>query len=173
MLFLLFASAAFAQDEAAAARAAAGCGPSKVEFNLKTDKKRHPIGQPEPGKALVYVLQEEKLDPGTLKIGSFTTRAGVDSTWTGANHGNSYFYFSVEPGEHNLCVSDQATLTIGPFKRNAAVSFAAEASQSYFFRAIVESRSGRQPGIYVEPIDPAEGKLLIAASSLSTFQQKK
>jgi hypothetical protein len=37
------------EDQAAAARAAAGCGPSNVEFDLKTDTKQHPVSQPEPG----------------------------------------------------------------------------------------------------------------------------
>ncbi|MFY9531896.1 MAG: hypothetical protein WAR24_23580 [Candidatus Acidiferrales bacterium] len=38
LLLLLLASPVFAQDQAAVARAAAGCGPDQVEFDVKTDK---------------------------------------------------------------------------------------------------------------------------------------
>jgi hypothetical protein len=172
MLTLFFASAAFAQDEAAAARAAAGCGPKEVEFDVKTDKKQHPMAQPEPGKALVYVFEEEIADADKMKIGSVTTRVGLDGSWVGANHGKSYFYFSVDPGEHNLCAAWQSVM--GIFSKLAgAANFIAEPEQSYYFVASVEERTDRQKAVYVEPLDPAQAKLLIASSSLSMSRPKK
>ena len=42
-----------AQDDAAA-RTAAGCGPSGEMFNVQKTDLKHPVGQTEQGKALVY-----------------------------------------------------------------------------------------------------------------------
>jgi len=53
LVALLFASPALAQDSAANALAAAGCGANEVHFDVKTDKKEHPTAQPDAGKALV------------------------------------------------------------------------------------------------------------------------
>lgn len=93
----VFASPLFAQDDAAAARAAAGCGPDSIKFEVKTDKNQHPAPQAEPTKALVYVFQDVHQDNG-LNIGTATTRLGLDGAWVGAIHGKSYFFFSAEPG---------------------------------------------------------------------------
>jgi hypothetical protein len=56
LVVLLFASPALAQDSAANALAAAGCGANEVHFDVKTNKKQHPTAQPDAGKALVYVI---------------------------------------------------------------------------------------------------------------------
>jgi hypothetical protein len=175
-LFALFLLAvltvpAFAQDQAAAARAAAGCGPAKVEFDVKTDKSQHSEATPEAGKALVYVFEEERQDPG-LVIGAVTTRIGLDGQWVGANHGKSHFYFSVNPGEHNLCASWQSSLGIRS-KLASAASLTAEAGKVYYFRAKVEERKEERSALKMELIDPAEGKLLLADSSLSDSHPKK
>jgi hypothetical protein len=69
-LFLVIAVPSFAQDQATAARTAAGCGADNVQFDVKTDKKQHPQGQVAVGKALVYVFEAERSDAGTLKIGA-------------------------------------------------------------------------------------------------------
>jgi hypothetical protein len=62
LVVLLFAGPAWGQEQAADALAMAGCGPDKVKFEVKKDKKQHPTGQVEPGKALVYVFGEETRD---------------------------------------------------------------------------------------------------------------
>ena len=100
----VFASPLFAQDDAAAARAAAGCGPDQIKFEVKTDKNQHPAPKAEPTKALVYVFQDVKQD-NTLTIGTATTRVGLDGAWIGAIHGKSYFFFSAEPGNHRVCAA--------------------------------------------------------------------
>jgi len=61
-----------------------GCGPAKVEFEVKTDKNQHPTGQVEPGKALVYVFDDERRDPRVKYIGGPTVQVAVDETWMGA-----------------------------------------------------------------------------------------
>jgi hypothetical protein len=172
LIVLLLASPALAQEEAAAARAAAGCGPNEVQFDVKTDKRQHPASQPEAGKALVYVFQDEKRDPEVSYIGSPTTRLGLDGTWIGANHGKSYFFFSVDPGDHHLCANWQSGLNT-LYKQGSAASFSAVAWKVYYFRVTVEQRIKREPALYLEPVDPAEGQLLIASSSFSTSHPKK
>src|SRR4029077_7511834 len=97
---LLFASPLFAQNSPTDARIAAGCGPDNVQFDVKVDKNQHPTPQPEAGKAIVYVFEKEISDALAFKIGAVTTRVGLDGAWVGANHGESYFTFPVDPGDH-------------------------------------------------------------------------
>jgi hypothetical protein len=159
-----------AQDAAALARAA-GCGPSEVEFNVKTDKNQRPTPQPEAGKAMVYVFDTIKLDPG-LVIGTVTLRIGLDGSWMGANHGDSYFYFAVDPGDHRVCAQWQSSLD-SRSKLASAASLTAEAGQVYYFRAIADARSHDRGAVRLEPVDPAEALLLTASSAYSTSHPKK
>jgi hypothetical protein len=170
-LLTMLAVPVFAQDQATAARTAAGCGADNVQFDVKTDKSRHPQGQVPPGKALVYVFEVERTDAQAFKIGAVTMRIGLDGQWVGANHGNTYFYFPVDPGDHNLCANWQSSL--GRFSKLAsAVSLTAETGQVYYFLTKVDERSHDNPAVWMEAVDPAEAKLLIASASLSNFHPK-
>ena len=173
LVVLLFASPVLAQDQAVTARAAAGCGPNEVKFDVKTDKKQHPIGQPESGKALVYVFADENADPSGIRIGGLTTRIGLDGAWVGANKGKSYFFFSVDPGGHRLCTNWQLGVSGRP-QLSSTASLTVEAGKIYCFRTshyFIEGQ--RQPGMKLEPLDATEAQLLIAFCSLSTFHEKK
>jgi hypothetical protein len=169
---LLFAFSAFAQDQAAVARAAAGCGPSEVKFSVKTDKDQHPMAQPEAGKATIYVFGGEAVDLHGLVIGkeSVTTRWGVDGVWVGAGYRNSYLFFTVNPGDHHLCAGRQASS-----KPSAALSFTAEAGKTYYFRTRTRHSNGSYPAgeTELEPVDPAAAQLLIADSPSTVFQRKE
>jgi hypothetical protein len=170
--FAFFTWPVFAQDQAASARAAAGCGPDRVQFDVKTDKKQHSEARPEAGKALVYVFEEERQDPGSLPIFAATTRIGLDGQWVGANHGKSYFYFSIDPGEHNLCANWQSSLRLFS-KLASAASLTAQTGKVYYFETTIEERNRNKPAVKIEAIDPAEGKLLLASASLSNSRPKK
>jgi hypothetical protein len=154
---LLFAAPLFAQmpaqDQAEIALTAAGCGPSQVLFNVTVDKNQHPLAQPQAGKALVYIINRVYL---TMKI-------GLDGSWVGANSGLSYFSFSVDPGDHHLCMSEQ-----GDHKQGSAANFTAAAGQVYYFRSSLEEGAGWK----LKVIDPANGLFLIASSGLSTSHPK-
>jgi hypothetical protein len=126
---------------------------------------------PEAGKPLIYVFEEEKTDVG-FKIGAVTTRVGLDGAWAGANHGQSYFYFPVDPGDHRLCTAWQSSLQ-RLSKLGAATSFTAEAGKVYYFRVEVEERKDRQPNLQLAPVDVAEGQLMVASSALSNSHAKK
>jgi hypothetical protein len=151
---------------------ASGLTAINLTVGVKTDKSRHPQGQAPPGKALVYVFEVERTDAQALKTGAVTIRIGLDGQWVGANHGNTYFYFPVDPGDHNLCANWQSTF--GRFsKLAAAVSLTAETGQVYYFLTKVDERSHDNPAVWMEAVDPAEAKLLIASASLSDFHPKK
>jgi hypothetical protein len=167
------AQTVFAQDQAAKARLAAGCGPNELKFDVKTEKKRHPMGQLESGKALVYVFADEDGDNNnSFKIGGLTTRVGLDGSWVGANDYKSYFFFPAEPGEHRLCTSWQSVLK-GRTEKSSAASFTAEAGKVYYFRTRTPTNPQPKSLVRLVPVDPAEAQLLIAASAYSTFHLKK
>jgi hypothetical protein len=172
LLFLLLTLPLIAQDQAAAARAAAGCGPDKVEFDVKTDKRQHSEAQPEADKALVYVFENERRDPDALPVLNVTTRIGLDGQWVGANHGTSYFFFSTNPGDHNLCASWQSSVRMYS-KLASAATLTAEAGKVYYFQTTVDERNHREPSVRIDPVDPAEAKILLAGSSLSVSHPKK
>ena len=98
-LFVVVSVFAFAQDQSAIEAAEAACGQNKVEFRVTTDSS-HPVPQPDAGKAMVYVVEVQNLDAWRAQ----TTRVGMDGAWLGANRGNTYLFFSVDPGEHHFCV---------------------------------------------------------------------
>ena len=172
LVVLLLASPVFAQTDVAAARAAAGCGPAEVNFDVKTDKRQHPAPKPEQGKALVYVFLDVKQQASAINIGSVTTRVGLDGAWIGANHGRSYLFFPVDPGDHRVCAAWQSTWERYS-KLASAADLTAEAGKVYYLRVSVDERQEHQPAVKMEHIDPAEAQILIANSSLSTSHPKK
>jgi hypothetical protein len=151
-----------AQDEAA--RTAAGCGPNEIQFEVKTDKKHHPKGEVTSGKALVYLFDNRS----GVGIGWPPARVGVDGTWVGANFKASYFFFSVVPGEHNLCSSAKEPFERMTNKSLMVTTFIAEAGQTYYFSIQYYPDSGWN----LEEISPAEGQLKIGKLPFSTFTQK-
>jgi len=172
-LVLLVASPAFGQNQAADLLTAAGCGPAKIQFDVKTDKKQHPVAQPESGKALVYVIEEEKSDPGYTQIGHMTTRVGLDGNWVGANHEESYMSFAVEPGDHRVC-TDVQSMFVSAEKLSGATDLTAEAGKTYYYRVEVTSGDQKEePQLWLKAVDEAEGLVLISKSALSTSKMKK
>jgi len=174
LMFLFLASSVLAQNQPAATTPSTSCGPSQVKFDVKLDNTQHSVGQPEPGKALIYVIGVFQRPPGELGIP--TIRVGLNGEWVGANHGSSYLSFSVDPGEHHLCTNWQSV-----FKRlsdqHSLTNFTAEAGKTYFFRVQVHVESeGKESQIWyidLQPVNPDEGKYLIASSPMSVSQPKR
>jgi len=166
----VLAHVVFAQDDAAKARMNAGCGPDQVKFDVKTDKKHHPAGQAEAGKAVVYVFGDTDVDNGS-NIGTLTTRIGIDGAWVGANKFKSYFFFPASPGEHRVCTNVQQLSKSREW--SAATTFSAEPGKVYYFRTKTPDHPNSGGLVKLVPVDPAEAQLLIAASAYSTFQLKK
>jgi hypothetical protein len=178
-LALLLAAPAFGQA-AADPRTAAGCGPAKTEFDVKTDKNQHSVTPPESGRALVYVI-EDVTNPHAMTFGVVTTRVGLDGNWVGANHGQSYMSFAAEPGQHRVCADWQSSLK-GLQKLSGATDLTVEAGKTYYYRSEVTipwSGHGDQLGneqtgqVRLKPVDDSEGLLLISKSASSTWAAKK
>ena len=174
LMFLFLASSALAQSQPASTPPSTSCGPSQVKFDVKLDNTQHSLGQPEPGKALIYVIEVFQRPPGELGIP--TIRVGLNGAWVGANHGSSYLSFSVDPGEHHLCTNWQSV-----FKRlsdqHSLTSFTAQAGKTYFFRVQVYEESAGGKGqfwtIDLQPVDTDEGNYLLASAPLSLSKPKK
>jgi hypothetical protein len=164
LVTLLFVATAFAQVPPAPSTAA--CGPENVSFKVKLDESQHTLAQPDPGRARVYFFH----DAGTgVTLGYPTVKLAMDGAWLGANHGNSYFSVSVEPGEHHVCVTLQSSLVA---QRVELAHFTAEAEKIYYYRTrLVMSRSVEL--LELDPIDSDQGKYLIASFSLSVSNPKK
>lgn len=174
-LAVLFGAPLLTQAQASNDHTGGGCGPSKAGFDVKTDSKQRPLpAKPDDGKALVYVLQTAWEQPGIV-IGSQKpiTRVGVDGAWVGANHGDSYFFFSVDPGQHSVCTDWQSSF----YERSglaSAVDLNAQAGAIYYFRVKVRDAIQGRPGeVKIEPVDRSEWNLLFGSSSFATSHLKK
>jgi hypothetical protein len=154
LVIIFFAASAFAQRESAAAKAA--CGPDDTDFEIKLDKYKHALTQPEPGKARVYFIQ----DLGRIScIGTcLKTKIGLDGKWAGAIRHNSYFSISVEPGEHHVCADPGHVI--------ALAHFTAEAGKVYYFRTRYFG-SNTQNLFDFAAINSDQGEHLIASYPLS------
>jgi hypothetical protein len=177
---VILTTAAWAQDNSAALRESAGCGPNDIKFAVKRDSHLHPTGTPDPGKALVYVFGDSELDNAAIHIGGLVTRVGVDGTWAGAYEHKSYAYFTVAPGEHRLCTSQQSSLK-SRTDNASAITFMAEEGKIYYFRtqpsptAVADSAVSRVPNGQVDlaAVDPAQAQLMIPKWAYSTSQARK
>lgn len=167
LLFVfLFATPAFAQNQAQTARAAAGCGPNDVQFDVKLDDSLHVLAQPEEGKAIVYVFEDDFTGP--------TMRIGVDGNWVGATNNKSFLYFSLAPGEHSVCTEWQSTVFKKTSERvGGAISLNVEAGKVYFVRMTFEEVTKASGRIRLAKADNAEGQFLLASSALSNSHPKK
>ena len=171
LVLMLFVSAvpAFAQGQTADLRAASGCGPATMRFEVKVDKKQHAVTQPGAGKALVYVIQQGRPLGADSAV---TTRAGLDGKWVGANRGESYVSFEVNPGDHQLCVDWQSSLK-GRQRLSQATQLTAEAGKTYYFRIEVvmsQATEAHDELLRLGTMDQAAGMLLLSKAGQSAWR---
>jgi hypothetical protein len=176
VILILFAASAFAQDQGAITAAESACGPTDANFHIKTDTRSRPVLQPEAGKALVFVIEDQKFQG----IKAVTIRIGLDGAWLGATRGNSYMSFMVEPGEHHLC-ADWVSQFLEGGRLVSLAALTAESGRVYYFRvrntdgpASFVGGSGlegeHEASLDLELVNSDEGKLLVVSSSLSKSQ---
>lgn len=121
VLLLIVPMSAFAAAQTADTLYRQACGPLNTRFTVEQVEDKPPTA-PEPGKALVYFIQQET---GPY----FTTRVGLNGAWVGVLQHDSYIFISVAPGEHHACAASlnrkhpQAQL----------VHFTAEAGKVYYY----------------------------------------
>jgi hypothetical protein len=160
---LLFAASALAQTPADSLPVA--CGEGNINFKVKLDDTRSQSVHPEPGKALVFFIH----DAGTSSLLAYpTTKFGMDGAWVGADHGNSYFSVSVEPGEHHLCAIVQSSFVDS---REEFAHLTAEPGKVYYYRTRLFI-SERVTYLELNPVDSDQGRNLIASYPLSLSTPK-
>ena len=170
LVIFLLSAPAFAQSAPPVPLAAgAVCSnlPNTI-FDVKTDNREHTV-QPVAGKALVYFLQD---DTNYIARPRPTTRLAVDGAWVGATRSDSYFYFSVEPGEHHLCANWQGG-GLQPVSGVAAAHFTAVAGHAYYFRVQNGSLKNGEKTIEFGREDSDEGQLLTNRYAFSSSSIKK
>lgn len=161
LIAFLFVLPAFAQIPPSPATKA--CGPEKASFDVKLDTTQHVLAQPDPGKALIYFVQ----DFGELHMGpALFTRVGLDGAWVGENKNSSYFAVSLKPGEHHMC-SILSSKFLGHLEE--FTHFTAEAGNVYYFRE--RFTSGLL--LLIDPMDSDEAQYLIERYPQSISQLKK
>ena len=170
ILVLLIASPVFAQNKPDITSTVPVCGPDSVRFSVKTESTQHPTGQADSGKAVIYFLENDDTFDSMPKP---TTRMGVDGRWVGATHGDSYFFVSVDPGEHNLCSEWQSSVDFSSGHQAALAHFTANPGGVYFFLVQNSWRMSGVPRVGMRAISGDEARLLTSRYSLSTSTQKK
>jgi hypothetical protein len=169
---LLLSLPAFAADQSQKVSAApAACGPDNVRFVVKSTAGGSPALQSEPGKALVYVV--EQYERPRNELAKPTIRVGLDGAWVGANRSTSYLSFSVEPGEHHLCSDWQSIPLTLVHLRPSLATLTAEPGQTYYFRARVTEHSLSLWTLDLDPVNSDEGRMLVEGSPRSDYREKK
>jgi hypothetical protein len=156
LVVLFFAASAFGQTPSGLATSA--CGPKSDSLQVKLDKSPHTLAQSDPGKALVYFIQEKGSDAFAV-----TTKIGIDGTWVGANKNSSYFAVSIEPGERHVCANVQS------FRGHPVglVHFTAETGKTYYFDGRVVYGATSDLYFFLGAVDSDQGKYLIGSLPLS------
>lgn len=174
---LLLGASAIAQTSSVTQTA---CGPDGTQFKVKTNTDQVAAREPDPSKALVYVIEDQKFKG----VRDVTARVGLDGNWVGANRGNSYLWFAVSPGEHHLC-TDWVSSFVSGGRSVSYSSLNAEAGKVYYFRARTTGGQGSaltntgglqiadNGSIDLAQIDPDEGKMLVLHSVPSISHPKK
>lgn len=171
LMLMMSAVPAFGQTQVTDLRAAAGCGPTAMHFDVKVDKKQHSLTQPGAGKALVYVIQQGRPYNGDSAV---STRIGLDGNWVGANHGESYMFFEADPGAHQVCVDWQSSSKTRQ-RLSQAAQLTTEAGKTYYFRTEVvmsQATEARDELLRLGAVDAAEGVLLVSKAGHSTWTAK-
>lgn len=174
-LALALISCLYAEDMPAQTAFTPACGPAQETFDVTTTMTQSASKQPEDGKALIYVTQDDADYDSSPRP---TTRIGVDGKWIGATHSNSYLRATLDPGEHHLCVSWQGFVGFLMGKNMAAMAalhFTAEPGKTYYFRVKDWFTTSHSRAGYMDftPLDSDEGQLLVSKLSLSTAHPKK
>ena len=148
-------TAGSAKDAKAELRAKA-CGSESVNFSAKTDKKQSPTPDVPADKALVYVMRTTMLG---FKIHS---KLAVDGKWMGVNRGKTYFYFTLDPGEHYFCSESE---------NQDYLALTVEAGKTYYLQQKVEMGMWKAR-TNLALMDEAKAKKELPDLNLSVFELK-
>lgn len=171
LVILLLGSSFTVRAHATDDRAAPACGLSNIKFAVTTTKQKTLSATPDAGKALIYVIQDDTLFESHPRP---TVRFGMDGSWIGATHSNSWFSFSADPGTHHLCGDWQNHVVLfAGIPTTAAMHFNAEAGHTYYF--VMKDKWNKLGGLSVRitQIDSDEAPILMRKFSLSVSHPEK
>jgi hypothetical protein len=145
------------------------CGDDSVRFEVRTQTDPAAPGSPAEGKAQIFFIESE--NQAVAPFSYATVRYGVDGTWVGANHNNSHFAMTVDPGVHHLCANwqtsqDQARRFVHLYLLNA------EPGQVYYFAAEVMVNSRYSTAFSFSQLNEDEGKYRVSLSKMSNSKSK-
>ena len=174
---VVLVSYACAQDHIGISAAQSACGPAQINFSATIDANQHPTPQPDPDKAVVFVVEDlgQCVDCAVNRlwiadVSGALVKVGADGSWMGATRGNSYLFFTVTPGEHHLCVNWQSRIS----ERAQAFAMSnlnAEAGKSYYFRARLFPGEA-DFSFDLDQVNSDQGKYMVASSPVSVSRQK-
>ncbi len=176
LALMFLASIAFAQDVPTTPQSES-CGPMNVRFNVKVADSAAPTDlQPDSGKALVYVVEEQKFKA----VRSSTVRIGIDGLWVGAAKENSFVAFPVAAGDHHLCV-DWLSDFVPSGRLISLYGFTDEVGKAYYFRArtaggpdsMLSRNDSYSATLDLDLVNVDEGKMLVASLPLAASHAKK
>jgi len=170
ILLLMLATPAFAQLPDA--RTAAGCG-GDFKFQLKTVKSNHTISRPEPGKAMIYVIETVQQNLFCIGKCQSTVRIGVDARWVAGVKHDSYAFFSIDPGEHHVCADWKSHIKSAV--KLSALTVQAEPGMTYYFVIDLSYHGPDDERGYIKlnSIDSAQGQALVSTRKLTTLSARK
>jgi hypothetical protein len=168
---------AFSQNPAMTPTAPLACGPMSEQFKLTIDQEvGKPQAQAAAGEAKIYIVEDQM----SKAVRAVTIRMGIDGAWQGATRGPSYISFSVEPGEHHLCV-DWISDWIPNGRLVSLYGLNAEAGKTYYFRArtiagvasVNAQNNASGASLDLDLLNSDEGEYMVAHAALSNSQAKK
>lgn len=135
---------------------AKACGTKSVNFSADTDKKNRPKPEPPDDKALIYVLRSTMIG---YKIHS---KFAVNGDWKGVNRGKTYFFLTLDPGEHFFCSESE---------NQSYLSLTLEAGKTYYLQQQVKAGIWKARTELVV-LSEEEGKEKLEDLNLSVFSVK-
>ena len=132
------------------------CGTESVNYTAQTDKKNHPTPEAPADEALIYILRPTIIG---YKINS---KLAVDGVWMGVNRGRTYFYLTLDPGEHYFCSEAE---------NQSYLPLSVEAGKTYFLQQKVEAGVWKARTNLVV-MSETEGRKKLEDVNLSVFQRK-
>jgi hypothetical protein len=133
------------------------CPATDVKFSTDTDKTKHPLPEPSPGKAMVYVVRP------TMYGNKIQSKLAVDGSWVGANRGHNYFFFELEPGEHYFCSKAE---------NKSVLALKVEAGRTYFVEQKIKMGFMKARN-KLALLSDVEGREKLAKCHPSSWQEKK
>jgi hypothetical protein len=157
---LIFSAPFLSQSQPAPALS--GCGQPRQNLGVYLDPSQHSIGQPLPGKALIYFIQDTD-QPAVFAYP--IVKVAIDGKLVGANSANSYFAVAVEPGWHDLCTEAQSPFPASDPEFDHLV---AEPGKVYSFRVRLFLADSAVEYSSLVPLDGDEAANLIASYPQAT-----